>query len=171
MINKDNKKPSKIQERKVLLIEMSITAKKIREQKSNSAKTAEDILFWSSRTVNYMLLNFVYNQGESPVYNTFNEWKRQGATVRKGSKATVIWGQPLKGSKGAEGATPENTAKRASETVSDDMSQYEFFPLCFLFSEKDIYFTDTTKQESEPTNNDNSSINMVEFDNSIMNDL
>ena len=152
MQRKDRKSNEKLQAKRTKLIELSITAKKLRAQFINSAKTPAEVELWSTRTINYILLRYVYNNGAELRYETFKEWKAQGATIKKGAKATVIWGQPRKGA-----IMPDNEnipANVDASNDSEDMQEYEFFPLCFLFSENDVFFPqagdEITKPESEP---------------------
>lgn len=148
MRNKSTKPSPKLQEKRAKLIELSAQAKKLRQQKIDNAQTAEEALFWQTRTVNYMLLHHVYSDGGTR-FETFNEWKAQGATIKKGAKATVIWGQPRQGV-----ATLEQKIEAAPNTVPTDENtaeEYEFFPLCFLFSEDDVYFTNAEQAADEAT--------------------
>lgn len=142
---------SKLQEKRAMLIELSQKAKALRKEKIDSAQTTEEALFWSSRSVNYMLLNHIY-KSERVRFETFKEWKAQGATIKKGAKATIIWGQPRQGV-----ATLEQKLQKDPHSVPVDdiaVEEYEFFPLCYLFSEDDVYFTNAEQDnahEAEPT--------------------
>ena len=142
---------SKLQEKRAMLIELSQKAKALRKEKIDSAQTTEEALFWSSRSVNYMLLNHIY-KSERVRFETFKEWKAQGATIKKGAKATVIWGQPRQGV-----ATLEQRLQKDPHTLPVDdiaVEEYEFFPLCYLFSEDDVYFTNAEQSdtsEEQPT--------------------
>ena len=142
---------SKLQEKRAMLIELSQKAKALRKEKIDSAQTTEEALFWSSRSVNYMLLNHIY-KSERVRFETFKEWKSQGATIKKGAKATIIWGQPRQGI-----ATLEQKLQKDPHSVPVDdiaVEEYEFFPLCYLFSEDDVYFTNAEQDnahEAEPT--------------------
>ena len=53
-------------------------------------------------------------------FNTFNQWKEQGYTINKGSKAFIIWGQPRKAEQ-----TPEG---------SEEHEEFKYWPICYLFS-------------------------------------
>lgn len=147
MRNKNTKPSPKLQEKREKLIALSAQAKKLRQQKINNAKTPEEAAYWASRTVNYMLLHHIYTEGSSTRFETFNEWKAQGATIKKGAKATIIWGQPRQGV-----ATLEQKIEAAPNTTPTDENtteEYEFFPLCFLFSEDDVYFTNAEHTDDE----------------------
>lgn len=123
----------KMNPKRAALILASEKARTIRENLKKTASTAEGALYWAGRTINFILLNFVYEQEGVTEYKTFNEWKEEGATIRKGAKATVVWGQPRKG-------TPAITEEElATLTESERIArQYEFFPLAFLFSNLDV---------------------------------
>lgn len=118
-----------------MLINLSNMAKQIREDMAEGATTPEEALFWSSRTVNYMLLKHIYITDGAEEFNTFNQWKAKGATIKKGSKAFAVWGQPI-GKKAAD---------KKEETEEAD--EYEFFPMCFLFSDKQVITAE--EQEAE----------------------
>ena len=148
----DKPKPTKIQEKRAMLIELSQEAKAMRQEFINSSQTPTEAAFWASRTINYMLLNHIYGS-EGVRFETFKEWKAQGATIKKGAKATVIWGQPRQGV-----ATLEQRLQKDPHTLPVDdiaVEEYEFFPLCYLFSEDDVYFTnaeqsDTNEEQQTP---------------------
>ena len=148
MRNKGKNPSPKLQEKREKLIELSVQAKKLRQQKIDNAKTTEEAAFWASRTINYMLLHHIYTEGGGTRFETFNEWKAQGATIRKGAKATVIWGQPRQGV-----ATQEQDEAKPNTDPTEDTTaaEYEFFPLCFLFSEDDVYFTNAEQSGDEKT--------------------
>ncbi|MBQ2993688.1 MAG: hypothetical protein IJE21_07295 [Alistipes sp.] len=147
----NNQAPTKLQEKRAILVALSQQAKQLRQDKINNAQTTEEAAFWSSRTINYMLLNHIY-KSESVRFETFKEWKAQGATIKKGAKATVIWGQPRQGV-----ATLEQRLQKDPHTLPVDdiaVEEYEFFPLCYLFSEDDVYFTNAEQNdtnEEQPT--------------------
>ena len=95
-----------------------------------------------------MLLNHIYGS-EGVRFETFKEWKAQGATIKKGAKATVIWGQPRQ----AVPSLADKLKANPNEMPIDDIEQneYEFYPLCFLFSEDDVYFTSVEPETEQPT--------------------
>lgn len=144
----NNQAPTKLQEKRAILVALSQQAKQLRQDKINNAQTTEEAAFWSSRTINYMLLNHIY-KSESVRFETFKEWKAQGATIKKGAKATIIWGQPRQGV-----ATIEQKLQKDPHSVPVDdiaVEEYEFFPLCYLFSEDDVYFTNAEQDNTLET--------------------
>ena len=66
-------------EKRKQLVEISKVAKALRE--------TEEI----DGTINYTLLNYIYNTGNANEFKTFDEWKREGFGIRKGAKAFVAW--------------------------------------------------------------------------------
>jgi hypothetical protein len=125
--------------KRTILIELSNQMKTLRNDMAEGATTPEEALYWASRTINFMLLNHVYNSDGSTEFNTFRQWKEKGATIKKGSVGYVIWGQPV-GRQRAEKAE----AKGQPET---DDSDYEFFPLCYLFSDKQVITAEELETE------------------------
>jgi hypothetical protein len=69
-------------------------------------------------------------------FNTFNQWKEQGYTIKKGSKAFLFWGQPRHYEQ-----TPEG---------SDEPEEFKFWPLCYLFSNEQVFKKGETPQEPQP---------------------
>ena len=58
-------------------------------------------------------------------FKTFGQWKEEGATVRKGQTAFLIWGQPRKASQVPEGAT--------------EPEEFKYWPVCYLFANTQVY--------------------------------
>lgn len=168
MQRKNNKPSASIQEKRAKLIALSIKAKELRQQKVDSAKTMEEAIFWKTRTINYMLLNHIYSDG-GVQYETFKEWKAQGATIRKGAKATVIWGQPRKGMAALE----QKLEKEPNAVPTDDVTpeEYEFFPLCFLFSEDDVFFPSTEDNDIAQASDEPQPANIPIIDSEAINEL
>lgn len=138
------KPASKMQEKRMKLIELSAQAKKLRQEFIDNARTPAEAAFWASKSINFMLLNYIYTEGGSTRFETFDGWKEQGATIRKGAKAILIWGQPQQ----AVATAQQDTA--SAEPKEDATAQeYEFFPICFLFSEDDVFFPNTEKADQE----------------------
>lgn len=52
-------------------------------------------------------------------FKTFGQWKQEGKTIKKGSKAYVVWGQPRK--------TPQTESP-------EEPKEYQYWPICYLFS-------------------------------------
>jgi len=69
----------------------------------------------------------LYSDGEDLEFNTFHQWKAKGFSVKKGSKAFLVWGKPRK------------VAVAEPEDGEDD--EFKFWPLCYLFSSKQVEAT------------------------------
>lgn len=78
-------------------------------------------------------LKEIYQETNTEIqeFKTFWQWKDEGATVRKGEKAFLIWGQPRKGSQ-----VPEGTS---------EPEEYKYWPVCYLFANTQVY-----KPEAKP---------------------
>jgi hypothetical protein len=137
------------------LIALSNEAKELRDNMAEAAETANEALFWTSRTTNYMLLNHMYETEGAEEFNTFKQWKEQGATIKKGSKAFLVWGQPVGKQKAKE------AQEKGQQPAEDD--DYKYFPICYLFSDKQVITakekTDTAKVE-EPRQKFISTVNL-----------
>ena len=66
-------------------------------------------------------------------FKTFWQWKADGATVRKGEKAFLIWGQPRQVSQVPEGST--------------EPEEFKYWPICYLFANTQVY-----QPEAKPEN-------------------
>jgi len=80
----------------------------------------EKALFFDLMNVNQAIHYFIYKNVE---LRTFYEWKQEGYTVKKGSKALLFWGQPIKASHFDD---------------NDDEKKYKFFPIAFVFKKSDV---------------------------------
>lgn len=66
-------------------------------------------------------------------FKTFNQWKQEGATVRKGEKAFLVWGQPRRAEQVPDGA--------------DEPEEYKYWPLCYLFADTQVFKPEGQKQQ------------------------
>jgi hypothetical protein len=128
-MNEDNKKP--LNPKREALIILSKQAEGFRTEKIKQSLNENEALFWSSKTLNYIMLKHLYTVHGAEEFNTFNQWKEKGATILKGSKAFTIWGQPIRA---------KEQEKPKEKTESDTADDYKYFPLCFLFSDKQVLF-------------------------------
>lgn len=142
-MSKDNNKHSKFQERKNLLRELSQQAKVIRERMVKEAKNAKEAFFYASKPLNFYILNFIYDVEGAEEFKTFKQWKNEGYTIKKGSKAFVLWGQPRELSNPGKEEQAEDPESGEDET---------FFPVCYLFSDKQVYKRDKKDKPKEKTN-------------------
>ena len=82
-------------------------------------------------------LKEIYEKSDSNIeeFRTFWQWKDEGYTINKGSKAFLIWGQPRKGSQIAEG--------------NDEPEDYKYWPLCYLFANTQVFRPEKEKQPEQ----------------------
>jgi len=121
----------KHKQKRAELIALSAKAKDLRDDLTEQAENEETALYWASRTVNFMLLNHIYETDGATEFNTFKQWKEQGATIKKGAKAFLIWGQPLS-------AQRQQEAEAQGKEPEGEDDEYSYFPLCYLFSDKQV---------------------------------
>ena len=69
-------------------------------------------------------------------FKTFRQWKEEGATVRKGEKAYLVWGQPRKVEQVPEGST--------------EPEEFKYWPVCYLFADTQIYKPSESKEQPTP---------------------
>ncbi|WP_303181729.1 ArdC-like ssDNA-binding domain-containing protein [uncultured Butyricimonas sp.] len=114
------------------LIEASRLAQKIRNEKG------------LAMTINEILLQIIYNTDGATEFNTFNQWREKGYTVIKGMKSFTVWGQPL---------NKQEQEKKKEQKDENDEGEFRYFPVCYLFSDKQVHKLDKTpKEEKEPVN-------------------
>lgn len=106
-----SKNKEEYKERRANLIALSNIAKKLREDSGKE-----------EQTLNFFIVN-IYQDSKPGVYKTFQEWKIENKTIKKGEKGFPIWGQPVL-----------RTKKTDKETETKD----EYFPLCYLFHESQV---------------------------------
>lgn len=70
-------------------------------------------------------LAFIYRMEGHEVLKSYKQWRSDGYQVKKGSKALLMWGEPLKKQKEKEG----------QETDPEDR---DFFPLAYVFSNMQV---------------------------------
>ena len=99
-------------------------------QLSNQLKNNAKAINYDYLTVNQLLFDFCYNPDKSLEFNTFNQWKDKGFRVKKGEKAFLIWARPVGSKKDNENNEPAK--------ISDNEDDYSFFPLCYVFSNKQV---------------------------------
>ena len=126
------------------LLAASAEARQIRDFMINTAKSAAQALFLESQPLNYFILKFVYAPAEEGTteFKKFNEWKQEGCTIKKGSKAFPVWSQPTSRDKKKEqdGETESAPAPALMEnangedTGEESRSGRERFNMCYLFS-------------------------------------
>lgn len=119
-------KQEEAKKKREVLISLSRKARKIRDIRTQTAADIKEAAFWESRTINEMLFEILYRRGEAKDFKTFWQWKDEGKTIKKGEKAFLIWGQPIK-------AHHKTEAKPETETPDQD-EEFKYWPICYLFS-------------------------------------
>ena len=144
------------------LLAASAEARQIRDFMINTAKSAAQALFLESQPLNYFILKFVYAPAEEGTteFKKFNEWKSEGYTIIKGSKAFPVWSQPTKREKkeqdGETASAPAPTpalmenADGAGEEGSTK-GERERFNMCYLFSNLQVTRRDQSASAEEAT--------------------
>ena len=125
------------------LLAASAEARAIREMMIQTAKSMEHAAFLEAQPLNYFILKFVYAPAEEGTteFKKFNEWKSEGYTIIKGSKAFPVWSQPTKREKKEQdGETASAPAPAMMENANgedngeESLSGRERFNMCYLFS-------------------------------------
>jgi len=83
-------------------------------------------------SINEILVEEFYTDAENFEFNTFKQWKQKGMNIKKGATAFLVWGSKRKNKE----ASPE--------PQTDEEKSFEFFPVCYLFSNNQV----------QPKNND-----------------
>lgn len=116
------------------LVETSAQAKEIKaglirnaEEKGNNSLS----LFYALQPLNYFIINFIYKKDGHTEFKKFRDWKKDGATIKKGAKAFPIWGQPV-------GAQKEAAATEKGNEYEATAEERTRFPLCYVFSNQQI---------------------------------
>ncbi|MPL77626.1 hypothetical protein SDC9_23483 [bioreactor metagenome] len=139
--NKDTKEPNPTRLKRIILSKLSRQAEDLREKlvkEATEAGQTSKALYWAGRTINFMLLHHIYDTEGAKEFKTFMQWKEEGATVKKGAKAFIIWGQPL--------GTREQDQEKG---ISPEDFESLFFPLCYLFSDKQVRKASENAKERE----------------------
>ena len=126
------------------LLAASAEARAIREMMIQTAKSMEHAAFLEAQPLNYFILKFVYAPAEEGTteFKKFNEWKQEGCTIKKGSKAFPVWSQPTSRDKKKEqdGETESAPQPAMMENANgedngeESRSGRERFNMCYLFS-------------------------------------
>ena len=144
------------------LLAASAEARAIREMMIKEAKSEAQTFFLLSQPLNYFILSFVYAPAEEGTteFKKFNEWKSEGYTIKKGSKAFPVWSQPTKREKkeqdGETANAPEPTPalmENADGAGEEDSThgERERFNMCYLFSNLQVTRRDQPASAEEAT--------------------
>ena len=145
------------------LLAASAEARAIREMMIREAKSEAQTFFLLSQPLNYFILNFVYAPAEEGTteFKKFNEWKQEGCTIKKGSKAFPVWSQPTSRDKkkeqdGETASAPAPTPalmENADGAGEEDSThgERERFNMCYLFSNLQVTRRDQPASAEEAT--------------------
>lgn len=136
-MSEDNKNQAKQEKpmnpNREALIEKSILARQMREAQPELEEC----------TINEIVIEYFYSDDEHIEFNTFNQWKRQGAVIKKGSKSFPVWGQPIK-------ATDNKIDTTGMSEEEIEKAKYKYWPICYLFSNAQVVFPSEERTEAEP---------------------
>ena len=139
------------------LLSASAQARQIRELMINTAKSLQQAMFLEGQPLNYFILKYVYAPTEEGTtdFKKFNEWKQEGYTIKKGSKAFPVWSQPTKREKkegDSETETAPTPALMENATGEENRTRYEKerFNMCYLFSNLQVTRREPAAEDSQP---------------------
>ena len=121
-------KNSSIEQKRKVLLNMTQQARDLRAKKVKEAEEqgkTNEALFWASRTINSIIIEYFYKKNGNTRFETFNKWKNEGMSVIKGEKAYVIWGRPLGAQYEEKGEEPDKDTEK-------------YFPISHIFSNKQV---------------------------------
>ena len=102
---------------------MSETMKAKREElKAISAPFKLLLREGSIGSINEGLANYYAEQGHTTL-NSYRRWQEMGFQVKKGSKALLMWGEPI-----------EKKTKEEQKAKNEDEGKDPFYPLAYVFS-------------------------------------
>lgn len=119
-------KNSAIQHKREVLASISRKLRQIKETMIKRSESDRELIYWESLTINDMLMKFLYNKSGELEFKTFNQWKKEGKLILKGSKAVTVWGQPIK-------ATRQNTEQEEAKP-----DEFKMYPICYLFASNNV---------------------------------
>ena len=139
------------------LLAASAEARQIRDLMIQTAKSMEHAAFLEAQPLNYFILKFVYAPAEEGTteFKKFNEWKNEGYTIKKGSKAFPVWSQPTKREKKEQDGESEPAPvwmENADGTTGEEGSTHserERFNMCYLFSNLQVTRRDQNPAERQ----------------------
>lgn len=140
------------------LLQASAAARTIKEKLINEAVSDNQAFFYESQPLNYFILKYIYKDGGAE-FKKFNEWKAEGYTIKKGSKAFPVWSQPTRRDKkqGDQASQDEPRPRaevldftpRRDENGEIIQQERERFNMCYLFSNLQVVKKETETAEAE----------------------
>jgi len=141
------------------LLKVSAEARQIRDIMIQTAKSAAQAIFLESQPLNYFILKYVYTPAQEGTtdFKKFNEWKQEGYTIIKGSKAFPVWSQPSKrdrkGQETENEPAPTPALMENADGTGDESGnmrrERERFNMCYLFSNLQVTRRDNAAAETE----------------------
>lgn len=124
------------------LLQMSADAKSFREKMIQESDSPEDAIWWQSQTLNSILLKYFYKVPEGMELGTFHQWKAKNCLIKKGEKALIIWGQPLRAQRA------EQAEAKGQDSPEEDENG-EYFPMCYLFRKDQVLTPEEVETEKK----------------------
>ena len=78
-------------------------------------------------------LKAIYKESGHSELKTINQWNKEGKRIRKGEHALCLWGKPK------QKEDSENTHNDTTENGTEENDSLNFFPICFVFSNLQVY--------------------------------
>lgn len=92
--------------------------------KDLSKEVTKFIEMEQATTVNEALAVYYAIQGHTDL-KSYRQWQKEGYQVKKGEKALLMWGEPIK-------------ATKQEKQKDTDKDEFKFFPLAYVFSQKQV---------------------------------
>lgn len=109
-----------------------VTIEQKRNQLKELSKQVSDLVTAGEfDTINEAIIKTFYKDPTHSEFKTFNQWKADGYSIIKGSKAFIVWGKPKKVQ------DTEKAAEQGKDAPADD-STHDFYPIAFLFSNAQV---------------------------------
>ena len=136
------KREKKVNPNREKLLLLSADAKALKEKMIQESESPEDAFWWTAQTLNSIMLKYFYKVPEGMELGTFHQWKAKGCMIKKGEKALIIWGQPLKAQRA------EQAEAKGQEAPEEDESG-DYFPMCFLFRADQVITPEELEAEKQ----------------------
>lgn len=136
------KREKKVNPNREKLLLLSADAKALKEKMIQESESPEDAFWWTAQTLNSIMLKYFYKVPEGMELGTFHQWKAKGCMIKKGEKALIIWGQPLKAQRA------EQAEAKGQEVLEEDESG-DYFPMCFLFRADQVITPEELEAEKQ----------------------
>jgi len=92
--------------------------------KSLSAAAKQVIEMGEASSINEGLIYLYAQQGHTEIHS-FKKWLDKGFVVKRGEKALLLWGEPIK-------------AHNQEKQNDEEKDEFKFFPLAYVFSQLQV---------------------------------